>query len=272
MPSRGLRRLEPKAGLPLAALRRVSPRAWSWARAEATTVGRLQAAAEQLPPNVILGGLREDFEQVGRLQLICLLREGLDPQSNVLDVGCGALRGGYWLIHFLDAGRYFGIEPTERLLELGRTRVLEPEVLELKQPRFDSNDRFDFSVFGTEFDFVLARSVWTHAARGHIQAMLDAFVATAPSGVMLASYVPAGRWWNREYLDTAWKRGRTSGSAGLARHRLSWIRSECTSRGLNVRELSHSVVRRQIWLRIEHARGAGAAQRAPLTAGHVGRG
>ena len=39
------------------------------------------------------------------------------------------------------------------------SRVLEPEVLEQKQPRFDTNDRFDLAVFGEKFDVVMARSI-----------------------------------------------------------------------------------------------------------------
>jgi hypothetical protein len=38
----------------------------------------------------------------------------------VLDVGCGALRVGYWLIHFLEPENYYGIEPKKRMLGTGR--------------------------------------------------------------------------------------------------------------------------------------------------------
>jgi hypothetical protein len=61
----------------------------------------LHHKAERLAKETFLGGPVRDFERVGRLQLITLLRSGLYPQSKVLDLGCGCLRGGYWLTHFL---------------------------------------------------------------------------------------------------------------------------------------------------------------------------
>ena len=49
------------------------------------------------------------------------------------------------------------------MLRAGLEHVMEPDTLEDKKPSFDSNDSFHFSVFGVPFDFVLARSIWTHA-------------------------------------------------------------------------------------------------------------
>jgi len=57
----------------------------------------LQARAERLAETRFLGGPPWTFERLGRHGLEVLLREGLTPQSRVLDVGCGALRLGYWL-------------------------------------------------------------------------------------------------------------------------------------------------------------------------------
>src|SRR5437016_2373816 len=76
------------------------------------------------------------------LHVAMLIREGLYPSSKVLDIGCGCLRGGYWLIHFLDRACYFGIEPDREMLHKGIESLLEPGLLESKQPRFDMNGRF----------------------------------------------------------------------------------------------------------------------------------
>ena len=70
----------------------------------------LEAKAESLTrQGVFLGGPpgERSFEKIGRSQLVILLKNGLYPNSRVLDVGCGALRGGYWLINFLQPGCYF---------------------------------------------------------------------------------------------------------------------------------------------------------------------
>jgi hypothetical protein len=72
---------------------------------------KIQKKAETLSEQTFLGFPSADFEKAGREQLSYLLLAGLNPDSKVVDVGCGVLRAGYWLIHFLDPGCYFGIEP-----------------------------------------------------------------------------------------------------------------------------------------------------------------
>src|SRR5689334_365730 len=166
---------------------------------------KLQKVAEQLSHEIFLGGPRQFFEIAGRLQFAMLIREGMYPSSKVLDVGCGCLRGGYWLIHFLDRGCYFGIEPHQEMLGKGVANFLEPGLLEDKQPSFDSNDRFDFSVFGTRFDCVLARSIWSHATKAQIGVMLDQFLQhSTPESFFLTSYLPAGWLGRRDYQGSRW--------------------------------------------------------------------
>jgi hypothetical protein len=71
----------------------------------------LQDIGEQIHQRgIFTGGPVEVFDQAGRLQLYTLVREGLSPYSKLLDVGCGCLRGGYWLVRLLDADCYFDIE------------------------------------------------------------------------------------------------------------------------------------------------------------------
>jgi SAM-dependent methyltransferase len=113
---------------------------------------------------IFTGGPPHLFESGGRLQLSTLVREGIWPSSKMLDIGCGCLRAGYWIVHLLNPGCYFGIEPNEKMLQAGIERVIGPELRAAKRPRFDTNDRFDFSVFGEKFDVFLARSIWTHAS------------------------------------------------------------------------------------------------------------
>src|SRR5258708_35261752 len=71
----------------------------------------LQKRAELLGEQQFLGVPIVNFERGGREQLTYLLQAGLAPNSKLVDLGCGVLRGGYWLIHFLDTGCYCGIEP-----------------------------------------------------------------------------------------------------------------------------------------------------------------
>ena len=54
----------------------------------------VQDRAEQVAEKVFTGGPAKHFEVAGRNQLAVLLEHGLHTSSRVLDIGCGALRGG----------------------------------------------------------------------------------------------------------------------------------------------------------------------------------
>lgn len=203
---------------------------------------------------VFTGGPPQYFEIAGRLQLVTLIREGLYPWSKVLDLGCGCLRGGYWLIHFLDRGKYFGIEPHAFMLQKGIDYVLEPQILEQKQPFFNTNDQFDLSVFGQKFDVVLARSVWSHASKAQVLRMLDSFLAnSSPNAFFLTSYYPASIWgWrSRDYSGESWKgKSHQSSEPGKVYHSLKWIKEQVRARSMFVRQLPDLVLNGQYWLKI----------------------
>ena len=248
----------------------------------------LQDRSERLAEEVFLGGPKRDFERVGRLGFEVLLAEQLRPSSRVLDVGCGALRLGYWLMRFLDPGCYFGIEPQQEMLNVGLQQLVEPEVVQRAQARFAANDDFDFSVFGERFDFVIARSIWTHASKPQIAAMLRSFAATSsPRGVFLASYYPAspvfklGRRWPRlegvvtklplaqaspvlallpqlgtsaEHQGAEWVgRSHESDLPGALKHSLRWVAAEAALHGLRAQLMPYRVIHHQYWLRVSRA-------------------
>lgn len=204
---------------------------------------------------IFLGGPARLFETAGRKLLITLLVEGLNPSSRVLDIGCGCLRGGYWLIHFLDRGCYFGIEPNIEMLEAGSRILLEPGLADLKRPQFDHNSDFDFTVFGKKFDYFAARSVWTHASKQQIQTMLDGFDGTANNGgIFLTSYKKPTKS-KKEYMGTEWiGRSHASDKPGIVRHSFGWIQTECSKRGLVAEEIKDNAYNfgSQTWIRIRH--------------------
>ena len=204
---------------------------------------------------IFLGGRRKHFETAGRKLLMTLVGEGLFPSSSVLDVGCGCLRGGYWLIHFLDAGNYCGIEPNTTMLEAGRRVLLEPGLEAVKQPRFDNNSDFDFSVFSRRFDFVVARSIWTHTSKAQIETMLDGFVSTAnDDAVFLASFKRPSLF-RRDYQGDKWigVSHEPDSTEGAVRHSLGWIRGQCRTRGLDVTVIRDPTFNfgSQTWLRVK---------------------
>jgi hypothetical protein len=213
----------------------------------------VQLRAQRLDGSTFFGVPIAGFENGGRQQLILLLMSGLEPTSKVVDLGCGVLRAGYWLVHFLDPNCYYGIEPHIARLDAGKNLILEPETLQAKKPRFDTNANFDTSVFGTKFDFFLAYSIWTHASKPQIETMLDNFLRdSAPEAVFLTSVLPAG-WRGRDYRGTKWfGTSHESEAPGCIHHSLRWIRNECRRRGLYVRVLGRERGG-QSWLHISRS-------------------
>jgi SAM-dependent methyltransferase len=214
----------------------------------------LQDRAERLREGKFLGVPIDDFERGGREQLVYLLMHGLTPTSTVVDIGCGVLRAGYWLIHLLEPGHYFGIEPSVERLAIGTKVIVEPETMAAKQPRFDTNENFDTSVFGRKFDFFLAYSIWTHASKRQISAMLDAFLRDShEDSVFLTTFLPAGRG-GADYDGDAWVgTSHRSQSIGCIFHRFDWIEEQCRARGLSVQCVGRDSTHTQTWLRIARA-------------------
>lgn len=194
------------------------------------------------------------FDAAGRTQLIALLQEGLNPESKLLEFGCGCLRIAYWLTRFLEPGCYFGIEPARNRVELGQRYLFDPEELAFKAPTFDFNAVFDSSVFEQKFDFFLARSIWTHASKAMIAKTLDGFVRdSTPNGIFLASYLPPQTPAD-EYLGETWVgTSHESNVPGVVRHSLTWIRARCWERGLVAEELPGIDCDSQFWLRVRRA-------------------
>jgi hypothetical protein len=205
--------------------------------------------SEMMSQHGFLGVPTETFETAGRLQLMALLNQGLCPESKVLDIGCGCLRTAYWLIRFLDADCYCGIEPARNRVELGLRYLFTPEIVSAKRPRFDFNPHFDSSVFATTFDYFLAGSIWAHASKRQIEATLDSFFRdSAGRGIFLASYLPAQSV-DDDYQGDRWiGTSHESDVPGVIRHSLAWITRQCRARRLGVEELPGEAFDSQTWL------------------------
>lgn len=202
------------------------------------------------------------FDEGGRRQLMALLREGLSPEHKLLEIGCGCLRTAYWLMRLLDPGGYCGIEPARERVEWGLETLFTPAERVHKRPRFEFNADFDTGVFGERFDFVLAGSIWTHASKAHIETMLDGFARdTRPTGVFLASFLPA-RTRDEDYRGDAWVgTSHESATPGIVRHAFAWIEGCCKARDLSVEAVPGPAFDDQHWLRVRHAAAPPLAER-----------
>jgi SAM-dependent methyltransferase len=136
----------------------------------------------------LVGGL---WDEIGELQLNFLKDQGLQPQHRLVDVGCGALRGGVHFIRYLDPGCYYGIDINRSLIDAGR-QELEEQHLAARGPNLLVDDNFAVNRFDVSFDFALAVSLFTHLPMNHIvRCLVEVRTALAPGGRFFASYFEA---------------------------------------------------------------------------------
>lgn len=135
-------------------------------------------------------GPMDNYDLVSAMQFNLLTFLGLRENHNLLDVGCGSLRAGRVFIPYLKPGHYFGLEPEQWLIEEGIQKELGQDLIDIKQPRFSNDLNFTLTGFGEQFDFVLAQSVFSHAAQPHMRRCLsEAKKVMKPSAMFAATYI-----------------------------------------------------------------------------------
>lgn len=133
-----------------------------------------------------IGGM---WELLGELQFTYLVDHGLEPHHRLLDVGCGALRGGWRFIEYLDQGGYYGIDKKKYLFEAGRDLELRPRGLLEKEPVLAELENFEFGTLRQTFDFALAQSVFTHLTINQIiRCVVEMERVLVPGGKFYATY------------------------------------------------------------------------------------
>jgi len=101
------------------------------------------------------------------LQFQFMLDLGLREYHRFLEIGCGSLRLGRLLMTYLLPDRYFGVEPSKKILAEGMLHNLgsndpDSDFFRLKKPSFAYNTEFDFSFVGKPVDFIIAQSIASH--------------------------------------------------------------------------------------------------------------
>jgi len=147
---------------------------------DAIVSGRLRAAPSPPPEGDegigilghrdYVGGLWED---IGRLQLDFLVGQGLRPSQCLLDIACGALRGGVHFIRYLERGNYLGLDKERTLVELGIARELGVAAYDEKRPEFVISATFEFQKFHRRPDLSIAHSLFTHLDPGDVRLCLS---------------------------------------------------------------------------------------------------
>lgn len=145
-----------------------------------------------------LVGPSDLWEMKRRFQIDFLRSVGLQPHHQLLDLGCGTLRGGIPLIAYLNPGQYAGVEVRRDVLDEGRQELAEAG-LEAKTPQLVHCERLAALDLGRRFDVAWAFQVLIHLEDGILD---DAVAAVArhldDGGVFFATANvgnrPAGSW------------------------------------------------------------------------------
>ncbi|MFQ5719251.1 MAG: glycosyltransferase [Acidobacteriota bacterium] len=140
------------------------------------------AGVEALGHRRYVGGL---WDEVGRLQFEFLKGHGLKPDDTLLDIGCGALRGGVHFVRYLGKGAYLGMEKEPLLIEQGSRQELGESLLAEKQPELLVSADFAFERFDRVPDVALAHSLFTHLTPAAIERCLQRLRAFVRPGCRL---------------------------------------------------------------------------------------
>lgn len=130
------------------------------------------------------------YDFMGATQFCLLTSLGLRATHSLLDLGCGSLRAGRFLINYLDKGNYFGIEPNRWLIEDAISNLVGSDLIRLKKPQFDYNNEFKTDVFEEKFDFMVAHSIFSHTGSDLIKSALQNIRASLKdTGVAAVTFV-----------------------------------------------------------------------------------
>ena len=102
------------------------------------------------------------WDVIGLLQFDFLVVHGLAPSHCLLDIACGALRGGVHFIRYLDRAHYLGLDKEKTLVDLGIEKELGADLYADKCPEFVISERFAFHRFSKKPHFSIAQSLFTH--------------------------------------------------------------------------------------------------------------
>ena len=184
--------------------------------------------------NLFSGGPEERFVGVGRGSLATAIESGLMPDDVVLDVGAGVLRVGWWLLQYIEPSNYYVIEPNRKAIDTA-TGLIGVDI------NVYYNSDFEFP--DLEFDFVFARSMWTHTSKAMISKMLSEFAENSVPDAKFLTSVAFPKQGRPDYVGERWRKI-------IVGHSLSWIEEECRKNGLSVQV--NDELYNQTWLLIEH--------------------
>lgn len=226
-----------------------------------------------LPPKYksFVVGSAENYDTMGRSQFEMLKFWGLREEHFLLDIGCGSLSGGRFAIKFLAPDHYYGIEPEQWLIDEGCRNELGAALMASKRPSFNNDTSFNLSLFGRQFDFLVAHSILSHTSQQQMRNLFSEAAKVMPaSSIFLASYLQD----ESDYSGSEWV------YPGVSRYTFATVEALAAQSGLKCGLSQWPHPGKQRWLvfyrasnaefvagrvRAASAAGAGDAPPPPLT-------
>jgi SAM-dependent methyltransferase len=187
-------------------------------------------------------GPPDQYDFMGGTQFALLFLLGLREHHKLLDFGCGSLRAGRLLIPYLEPGNYYGIDPNYWLIEDALARQLGG-MENLKKPHFSASDSFEADVFGVEFDFIVAQSIFSHSGPDLTAKALHSFArCLRPDGLCVVTFMEG----DQDTPDGWFYTGLTN--RGTVRYRPALIESLAEEAGFKAARLPWQHPRQTWWL------------------------
>jgi SAM-dependent methyltransferase len=143
------------------------------------------------------GGGPLNWDTRGRFQLFFLESEGLSPESKLIDIGCGPIRGGIHFINFLKEGNYFGIDYNKSFIQAARM-IVKDQGLQEKKPKLEVVSSFNLPNAEKVFDYGIAFSVLNHCNERERRNFFEMMLSVMKIGGLF--YVSHAKWFNESYL------------------------------------------------------------------------
>ena len=113
------------------------------------------------------------------------------PHHKILDIGCGSLRGGRFIIKYLNSECYYGLEKEAKLVAAAIEHTVPDDELDLDDFILIQNGEFDLAGC-PNFDFMLAHSVFNHCNQETIhQCFRKVLPYLKYTGNFFATYIPS---------------------------------------------------------------------------------
>jgi SAM-dependent methyltransferase len=151
-----------------------------------------------------VGGL---WDVAGPAQLEFMIGQGMKPSDRLIDIGCGAMRGGIHFARYLDPGNYYGTDINDRLIKAARDIEIPKAGLTDRVPRENLRitGKFDGD-FGVQFDYAFANSVFSHLPMNIIRLCLaQTAKVMRPGGSFYATFfvVPDSLGYDEDFQQPA---------------------------------------------------------------------